>query len=96
MMLNSWYSSIVVQGMTVELRPWLHFQACGWGCVGWKPGWGCVGWKPPAGKGVDSLLNWQSDMACTFFITFCKVWHSDGHSVTKPDYYMYCVNIIYI
>ena len=29
-------SSVVVQGMTVKLRPCLRFRACGWGCVRWK------------------------------------------------------------
>ena len=29
-------SSVVVQGMTVKLRPGLRFRACGWGCVRWK------------------------------------------------------------
>ena len=29
-------SSVVVQGMTVKLRPCLRFRACGWGCVRWR------------------------------------------------------------
>jgi len=29
-------SSVVVQVMTVKLRPCLRFRACGWGCVRWN------------------------------------------------------------
>ena len=68
-------SSVVVQGMTVKLRPCLRFWACGWGCVRWKA---------PAGKGVVGLLSWHGShfWVC---ITFCKVRHGD--SVTKPETY---------
>ena len=72
-------SSVVVQGMTVKLRPCLHFLACGWGSVRWKA---------LAGKGVVGLLSWHGShfWVC---ITFCKVRHGD--SVTKPDYYYYYI-----
>ena len=47
--------------------------------------------SPPAGKGVVGLLSWKGSQFC---ITFCKVCHGD--SVTKPDYYYYIYDVVWV
>ena len=56
-------SPVVVQGMTVKLRPCLRFRACGWGCVRWKA---------PAGKGVVGLLSWHGSHFWVYILHFVR------------------------
>ena len=70
-------SSVVVQGMTVKLRPCFRFREV------WMR---LCQVESTAGKGVVGLLSWHGSYFWVC-ITFCKVHHSD--SFTKPDYYYY-------
>ena len=67
-------SSVVVQGMTVKLRPCLRFRACGLGYVRWKI---------PCKKGCGWFVKLTLLALSSLYYIF-KVRH--GASVTKPDH----------